>query len=135
MAGEFKFGAVLSWKRYVFDDGGTSDKLLIVLGAKAGKPWILALTTSRPPPKKYPPGCTAVDGMYFVPGDGKSFFKKDTWVQLYRPRVAQAAEIMKRSLASELTVIGNMPAQVANAIRNCLKQSEDVSPYHVSLLD
>ena len=100
-----------------------------------GLPLLGVITTSKPYIKKLDPGCAADCGIYFIPGDGKSFFKLDTCAQLYRPQVISAAEIVKLSLAKGIKVIGNLPPMIANAMRNCLKRSEDVSAYHLSLLE
>lgn len=59
MAGDFRFGAIVAWDDFKFEDGGSSDKLLIILGAKTGHDVIAVLTTSKSPPKNLSPGCHA----------------------------------------------------------------------------
>lgn len=126
-------GSILSWKGFVFADGASSDKLLVVLGAKSGHDYLLAIATSKAHGNSSIDGCNQNDQLYFIPA-GKNGFSKDTWLQLYRPRIAQAAELVKESMAQNLSVVGAVPTSIANAIRNCLKHCQDVSQAHIELL-
>lgn len=119
MSGDFKYGAVVFWKNFEFDDGGKSDKLLIVLGARVGKPMLAVLTTSQQHRYGKNPGCHASEGYFFIPAGGAAKFPKDTWVQLYRPLEIDAAKLLKVAFAKDANVISNLPQDVANGIRNC----------------
>lgn len=128
MAGNLKYGAVLFWKAFKFEDGGSSDKLLVVLGARQGKNFLACLTTSQPHSRKANPGCHAEEGYFFIPA-GVAGFTKPTWIELNRPQEASSAEVLKACLAGDMHVITNLPQQLANEIRNCLARSPDLTPF------
>ncbi len=134
MAGEFKFGALLSWKGFEFEDGGVSDKLLLVLGCRTGQNGIAILATSKQHNRGLQRGCFVDCGYFFIPA-GEAKFKKNTWLELYRPQEVSAAQILKGGFAKEVHVVMNLPQQLANEIRNCLKRSNDLSKHQASLLE
>jgi hypothetical protein len=134
MSGNFKYGAVVAWDGFKFAGGGASDKLLVILGAKQGKEIIAVLATSKQHGKRADPGCHAKDGYYFIPAKTASF-PKDTWLELYRPQEIAPAELVKVSLKKEARVTDNLTSQMANAIRNCLKQCPDVTGHQLTLLE
>lgn len=134
MAGDFKYGAVLGGKKFQFDDGDVSDKLLVLLGAKTGKSYLAVLTTSQPHGRKANPGCHAEDGYFFISA-GSHGFPKDTWLELHRPVEMNAATILSGNLTRDIWVVANLPEQIANEIRNCLKRSPDITPHQISLLE
>lgn len=134
MASDLRIGAVLDWDDFVFPDGSSKDKLLLVLGAKQGHNYLLVLATSKPHQRHFEPGCNAGDGYYFIPGGGKDFFNKDTWIILSEPQIANAAEMLSAFMGRRVRVIDNLRDQLTNAIRNCLKLVDDVSQVHKDLL-
>ena len=134
MAGDFGYGAVLGWNKFQFDDGGRSDKLLIVLGAKTGKNYLMVLTTSQHHGRGTNPGCHADDGYFFISA-GKHGFSKDTWLELYRPIEVDAATLISGNFSGDIWVVANLAEQIANEIRNCLKRSPDITQHQVSLLN
>ena len=135
MPGDLKFGAVLFWDGFIFENGGTSDKLLVLLGARPNKDMIAVLTTSRPPPRHLEPGCHAKEGYYVIPGGEKDWFREDTYVQLYRPVLISAPSAVKLGLEGKLRVNANLRPELAAAIRNCLKQSGDLPAAMKELLE
>lgn len=134
MAGTFQFGAVNSWKGYTFEDGDSSDKLLVVLGARQGQNIIGVLTTPQAHRRDAKPGCHANDGYYFIPA-GSAGFPKDTWVELYRPQELSFAEAAKAFMSDDANVVSNLSVEIANAIRNCIKRTRDITPHQTSLLE
>jgi hypothetical protein len=133
--GELKFGAVLFWQGFEFEDGGHSDKLLVVLGAKPGRNVICVLTTSKARGGQLPEGCHADKGYYFF-RSGSYGWRKDTWVQLYRVVELTAADLLRASMsAGDLAVKRNLPTAVAAAIRNCIKGTKDISAAQIALLE
>lgn len=132
--GDLRFGAVFFWRGFEFEDGGSSDKLLVLLGARQNLPYIAVLTTSQ----RYWPenvGCHAEDGYFFFRDGGTAKFSKDTWIDLRRVWEIHPAEIVKAALAKDVIVRWNLPQNDAAAIRNCLKRSKDISPYQITLLE
>lgn len=135
MSPAFGFGAVLHWEKFQFPDGGDpKNKYLIVLGAQTGQDVIIVIADSfKPKHVVLAWGCNETTGYYVLPGDGKNFFTKDTVVKL-RPYRAKAAELVKRGIAGEVRIAGNLPPPTANGIRNCLKKSPDISADEIALL-
>lgn len=127
-------GCVFHWKRHEFADGETADKYFVILGAKKDYNVLAVIATSKSRGKKFDPGCHAIDGYYHIPGGGKDWFPKDTWLLLGNPLELSLAEFLKLGLQKSVTLSGNLRQDIANAIRNCLKGSPDASANIVALL-
>jgi hypothetical protein len=128
-------GCVFHWTGFEFDDGNSADKFVVVLGAKTGCNYLVVLATSQQHRRTFTPGCNADAGYYFIPGGGKDFFPKDTWILLAAPYEFSAAEVLKACIhEKKVTIAGHLREQVANAIRNCLKQCPDASAEQIALL-
>jgi hypothetical protein len=135
MSGAFSVGAILHWEKFVFHDGEEANKFLLVLGAKAGADYLFVVATSQQKRRQTQPGCTLVPFTYFfIPGGGKDFFKKDTWLLLDEPYQFSAAAVVQAGLSGALTVRGNLRTDLANAARNCMKRSRDVAQIYLDLL-
>jgi len=130
-----KFGDVFLWHDYRFADKGIADKRYIVLGAKPALDIIGAITTSVQGQKPFTAGCSPTDGIYFAPRGTAPVFQLDTWVQLYRPQIITSTEMRQRIKAGNIKLLGTLPPMIANAIRNCLKQTDDISPKQLALLE
>ena len=128
-------GCVIHWANYQFSDGAIADKYLVILGAKTGSNYLAVVGTSQPRRRSLTPGCHPQEGYYFIPGGGKDWFRKDTWLLLAEPREIAPAELLKLALVEKtVTVEGQLRVELANAIRNCLKRCHDVSELHLRLL-
>ena len=133
-SGTFEFGAVFYWENFGFSDGGKSNKLFVVLGAKNGKDAIVLITTSQNHwPKNE--GCHAKDGYYFFRAGGQAGFIKDTWVDLTRAWELSSAEMLAASFKDDLRVKWNLPKSVAATIRNCAKRSRDITRNQIALME
>jgi hypothetical protein len=136
MAGVLEFGAVLFCEDFKFEDGGESNKLLVVLGAKTGKNVIAALCTSKPKGGISTAGCFAVQGIYHCKAGGKDGWPKDTWVQLYRLVEMSATELLTLAMQKKtLKTVGNLTRDTAAAIRNCAKQTQDITALQIDLME
>jgi hypothetical protein len=79
-----KRGDVVFSPHFKFANGGTSDKLLIVLNeATSTTPHLILLATSKQRNKKLDPGCHAKDG-YFVIPPKTDWFQVRTWIMFNR---------------------------------------------------
>lgn len=129
-----KRGEVIFSKQFEFADGGTSEKLLIVLNeASSTTPHLILLATSQKGRKKLDPGCHAKDN-YFVIHPKTDWFNKITWIIFDRiieyDFVHELSEHFKGNLVTQTT----LKEDTIRAIINCLKQSDDITPYQLSLL-
>lgn len=132
--GEIKNGCIFHWSDYQFADGERADKYLVILGCKEQCNYLAVVATSQPKKRKFEPGCNAAMGYYHIPGGGKDWFPKDTWLLLSDPREIHPGEFLKFAMTKAIQHKGQLRDDIANAIRNCLKRCDDVSEYHLSLL-
>ena len=130
-----KRGEVILSKNYKFSDGAVSKKFLIVLNEGfADSPHLLLLTTSQQWKRSGAPGCYSKDN-YFVIQEKIDWFDKTTWV-LFDPIVEynfkkELEEYFKQNLEAKAL----LKETTIRAIINCLKQSDDITPYQISLLE
>jgi len=76
-------GTIFHHKDMVFQNGGVSNKYLILLNSPSkNDPYLFVKTTSQQKGKQKKTGCLKQDGLFFIPA-GITFFPKDTWVQLF----------------------------------------------------
>lgn len=134
MTGTFGVGAVLHWTEFPFDDGASANKFFVVLGAKQGHDCLLVIATSRPKNKSYQPGCHREEGYYHIQGGRRDFFPDDTWLLLMECKIFRPGDMVRGGLEGQIKVVDQLREQVANAIRNCLRQIDDVSPAQLVLL-
>lgn len=128
-----KKGAVFHWQDYIFDNGKTANKFLVILGCKTGCNYLAVIATSQPSRRRYDPGCNSSAGYYHIPG-GKDWFLKDTWLLLSAPREISPSEFLKNSISGVISHKVQLREDMANAISNCIKSCDDISEYYISLL-
>ena len=126
-------GAIYHHRKLVFHNGFTGKKYLILLNTPGkDEPYLLVKTTSQKKGKPENPGCIKERSLFFIPA-GKTFFKKDTWVQLY-----DIYEISPKDIdtTKDITVEGSLDAKMIDDIVNCLFDTEEdnISPIHKKLL-
>lgn len=127
-------GSIVEYKQFTFYDGAQADKLLIVLSAGSGKPYLVIKTTSQPKPgRKATEGCHAKDGYYYLPAK-RDNFPKETWILLYEYYELTAADFLKAHFAGDAKIKGTLRGDTLRAIINCAKKSDDWSTHYDSLL-
>jgi hypothetical protein len=116
-------GSVIFWKNYTFDDGGASDKLLVIVGRKKDGSLLLLKTTSKA--RSYMPdndGCHSAKSVHrfkqYLGG-----FKIPTWVQFDPP----IEKILSQINTAGAHKIFDLKAADLAAIVNCYKKSDDIS--------
>lgn len=129
-----KRGEVVFSPRFKFPDGGTSEKLLVVLNeATAKTPHLLLLATSQQGRKITNAGCHSKAGYYII-HPKTDWFEKITWImfdRIYQFDFArELTEHFKDNLITKTTLTDN----TIRAIIECLKKSDDITPYELSLL-
>jgi hypothetical protein len=129
-------GTVLFHPKFEFSNGETGKKYLIILNTpdiKKSQPFLICKTTSQPKNKPKEPGCHAEKNVYGIEANS-DFFPKRTWVQFFEIFEFNHDEFIKQHFELGLKVKAELKPQTINAIINCLKKSDDVSAYHLSLL-
>ena len=126
-------GAIYHHKQLVFQNGFTGKKYLILLNTPTHKePYIFVKTTSQQKNKPIKPGCIQDKSLFFIQA-GKTFFKKNTWIQLYELYPISPEHIDNKG---DITVKGSLDAKLIDEIVNCLflAEEENIPPIFKNLL-
>jgi len=126
-------GAIYHHSRLVFHNGFTGKKYLVLLNTPCkNEPYLFIKATSQKKNKPSTPGCIKDRSLYFIPA-GKTFFKKDTWAQLYEIYAIHPHDIDNKK---EISVEGGLDVKMIDDIVNCLFLAEEknISPIHKKLL-
>jgi len=150
-------GAIYHHTQLVFHNGFVGKKYIILLNSPANKdPYLFVKATSQQKHKPSRAGCIKERSLFFIPA-GKTFFKKDTWVQLYElyeftPDAAGKTFFKKDTWVQlyelyeftpdeidnnkEMTVEGSLNVKMIDDIVNCLFLSEEdnIAGIHKELL-
>jgi hypothetical protein len=128
-----KRGAIYHHKELVFHNGVVGKKYLILLNTPAeNEPYLFVKTTSQKKDKPATPGCLKWRSLFFIPA-GKTFFKLDTWVQLYEIYPIQPEDI---DTDKNITIRGKIEVKMIDDIVNCLFEAEEnnIVPKYKKLL-
>ena len=126
-------GAIYHHSRLIFHNDFTGKKYLVLLNTPCKKePYLFIKTTSQKKNKPSTSGCIKDRSLYFI-STGKTFFKKDTWAQLYEIYAIHPHDIDNKK---EITVEGSLDVKMIDDIVNCLflAEEENISPIHKKLL-
>jgi hypothetical protein len=127
-------GTILHWKGFTFADGATADKFLVIVGCQPQQNYLAIVATSKQKKKSTQPGGNPEGGYYHIPGGGKDWFLKDTWLLFEEPREISAAQLVKEGVANNIEIKGRLRGDIANAICNTMRRCDDVSEHHRGLL-
>ncbi len=126
-------GTILFHRQLQYHDGPIGQKLLILLNApKKSQPYLFCKTTSQPKHVERE-GCHHTENLYVLNANADSFPLK-TWVQFHELYELSDDELVRTRLENHWEKKGQLRDQTITAILNCIKKSEDVSAYHLSLL-
>lgn len=127
-------GTVLFHKDFIFKDGASGRKLIILLNNLVENfDLLLVRTTSKQ--GRYPDaqGCRNDKSVYILnPND--DFFEEKTWVQLGEVFAFKPEELLKHHFDGALEIKGCLREPTIKGIVNCLKKTLDVEPYHLDVL-
>jgi hypothetical protein len=129
-------GAILFHPGFEFANGEIGRKYLIIINTpdiKKSEPFLFCKTTSQSQNKPQTPGCHAERNLYCIDAQF-DFFRRKTWVQFFEMFEANYDEFVKEHFELGLEVRGELRKETISAIINCIKKSDDVSIYHLSLL-
>jgi hypothetical protein len=117
----------------VFHNGFVGKKYLVLLNTPSKKePYLFVKTTSKQKDKPASPGCLKKRSLFFIPAD-KTFFTKDTWIQLYELYPIPPKDIDSNK---DISVVGSLDIKMIDAIVNCLFEAEEdnIAPIYENLL-
>lgn len=126
-------GAIYHHKQLVFHNGFIGKKYLVLLNTPTKKePYIFVKTTSQQKNRPTKPGCIQKNSLFFIPAT-ETFFKKNTWVQLYELYPIPPEDI---DSMDEITLEGNLDVKIIDDIVNCLflAEEENIPPVFKNFL-
>ncbi len=127
-------GTVLFHTKFQFSDGETGRKLIIILNTpRKNEPYLICRTTSNPQYNINTQGCRSDKNIYYINANFDCFLEK-TWIQFYEIFEFNNGNFLNDHLKGNLKIIGCLKSTTIQAIINCIKRSEDISNYHLSLL-
>lgn len=127
-------GTVLYHKTFHFTNGETGRKLLIILNTPQKKdPYLCCKTTSKQKYNIDKEGCHNNKNIYVI-SPNIDLFKEKTWVQFHEIFEFNAETFLKEHFQGNLNIVGTLKVITLTAIINCIRRSEDISKYHLSLL-
>jgi hypothetical protein len=133
-AASITLGHVLHWKNFQFSDGDEKHKYFVVIGARANCDYLFVIATSKRHRMDFTPGCNSEWSYFHIPGGGRDFFPRDTWLLLMRCVQQRQSETLKLMGDGAITVEGALRQAVVEAIQECLRRCDDVSAAQLALL-
>lgn len=126
-------GTIYHHNHLIFHDGIVGKKYLVLLNTPSkNEPYLFVKATSQQKDKPLTPGCIKKRSLFFIPG-GKTFFPKDTWVQLYELYPIEPKNIDNNK---DMTIDGSLDHKVIDDIVNCLfdAEADNIAPIDKKLL-
>ena len=123
-----KVGEVLFDPSFVFPDGQTKGKLLIILARSLANDFIVARTTSNPQRKSFQYGChnDEPDPNFSIPKTTGAF-PKDTWVCLDYLFNFDDLELEAKVAAGAIAPKGMLPTNILKALMDCAACANDTT--------
>lgn len=129
-------GTVFHHTNFKFKDGEMGSKLIVILNQRSGAdPFLCCKTTSKIKFGMDKEGCYHTRNIHVIK---KPPFNVMTWVQFDPVSVFEFSveQLLNDCLQHKyIQVIGILDEPDINAIVNCFKKSEDISGYHIQLLN
>lgn len=125
-------GTIFFHENFVFKNGASSEKLIILLNTPdENNPCLFVKTTSREKDKPSQPGCIERLSLFFIPPK-TTFFEQPTWVELYEIYEIALSDVKK----DPFRIVGELDYKKTDEIINCLllAEADDITPYHKRLL-
>ena len=121
-------GTILCDDEFLFSNGSTGKKLLIVLNDGENGSYIVIKTTSKSDFKGTDYGCQSTDRYpnFFCP-KGSCCLKHDTWIQLDQFFEFKAHELLARHFTGKIKRIGILPDQILKELLDCAIGCQDIT--------
>ncbi len=128
-------GTIIFHKKFRFSDGESGEKLLIILNTfkDLSIPHLCCKTTSKQKYNLINPGCYSERNIYII-NEKQDFFHLKTWIQFEEIYELNAKDLLDAHCKGFVEVKGNLKENTVNSIINCVKQSQDITNYQLSLL-
>jgi hypothetical protein len=122
-------GAILFHKQFVFRDGTSADKFLVVL-ANTGSILIVAKTTSKGHRYRNDHGCQA--GNYFpafLLTLGCCCLRLNTWICFDEFFELELAKLNSEVVSGNVRQYGFLTSELTKDVQSCAVNTDDISPY------
>lgn len=129
-------GTILYHKAFKFYDSEIGQKLLIILNTpdlNKQEPYLCCKTTSQQKFNIDKEGCHSNKNIYVLNAN-YDWFQERTWVQFHELYEFDRKKFLQEHFNGNLEVKGKLRENTIKAIINCIKRSDDVSSYHLMLL-
>jgi hypothetical protein len=128
-------GTIFLHRNFVFEDGTTKDKFLIVVGAHQDKV-VTAKTTSRGHRYRNDFGCQAGNRFpAFLLTLGCCCFQKNTWVCLGDFYEMDSSNLQLKIVSGEVFRYGVLDNNLTRDIQFCAKNCDDITEYQEGIID
>lgn len=126
-------GTVLHHSSLQFQDGTTAAKFLVVLNSpRPPANYLCCKTTSRQKNRPGSPGCHSRYNLFVV--DPCSCFRSRTWIQFHEFYEVSVNDLLRLKFNGIISIVGDLDPVTSRSLVECVKSSDDVSPYYLSLL-
>jgi len=116
-------GDIFFHPKFEFENGGTSNKLFVLLNTPGkNEHYLFAKTTSQQKDKPLNPGCIKKQSLFFIP-TGKMWFSVNTWIQLNHIYEISQDDINKAEKARFTD--GSLDNKTVDKIIDCLFVTQD----------
>jgi len=127
-------GTILFHRDFQFHNGQSGEELIIVLNTPKDKePYLCCKTTSKQKFNIDREGCHSQQNIYVI-NPNFDWFKLKPWVQFHELYEFERDKFLQAHFKGILDVKGKLKENTIRSIVNCIKRSDDVSKYHLSLL-
>ncbi len=128
-------GTVIFYKKFQFSNGELGEKLLIILNTYKDQstPHLCCKTTSKQKYNLTNPGCYSNKNIYVLNAN-QDFFNLKTWVQFDEIYELKASDLLNAHYSGLVDIKGTLKENTINAIINCIKRSQDITNYQLSIL-
>ncbi len=126
-------GTIYHHNQLTFHNGFVGKKYLVLLNTPSkNEPYLFVKTTSQQKSKPSTPGCIKKYSLFFIPGK-KTFFPKNTWVQLYELYLISPNDIDNNN---DISIVGSLDHKMIDDIVNCLfdAEADNIAPVNKKLL-
>ncbi|HOX84795.1 MAG TPA: hypothetical protein PKW76_16925 [bacterium] len=127
-------GTVLFIKDFKFADGGTSNKLLIILNTpQKGEPYLVCPTTSQKNHRKPDLGCHSEDNYFYI-DEKQDSFKLNTWVIFHRIYSFLTEDILNKKFKGSAVIEFQLNNTLWKCLKNCILKSKDIEQDYLEMI-
>jgi hypothetical protein len=130
-----KPGTLCEDTQFIYRDGQTGKKILIVLNDGSAGYYVVIKTTSRDRYKGISYGCQSSDRYpnFFLP-KGSCCLSKDTWAMLDDFFEFKAQELLAKHFSGQIRRIGILPDKIIEELLRCAANCDDVTTSQTTIL-